>query len=366
MRGTAKMRLEPNVSRILAHALDGQAPSKSECEALLQMAPDSLEAASLKATADVVSRRRFENKGILLAQIGIETAPCPGNCKFCAFGKDHTAFESSQLSLDEILRRARAFSQGGDLFALFLMTMHEFKLDRLLTIVERVRGEIPAHTQIVVNVGDFDRAQAGEMRAAGVRGAYHVSRLREGIDTSLDPAARRKTFEAIRNAGLDFYFCCEAIGPEHSPEELADQMFLGLEFGCLQHAAMRRVYVPGAPLAHRGQITESRLAQVVAVIALATLELKETQQIAVHEPNLLGLAAGANTVYAETGANPRDTEADTSVNRGLDIVACRKMLYEAGFTRLLRGDGMDVPLDFEYVGRGLYGNENRKGKVQAS
>jgi biotin synthase len=358
------MQLVPTVNRILANALEGQAPSKSECEALLRLAPDSLEAAVLKATADVVSRRRFANRGILLAQIGIETAPCPGNCKFCAFGKDHTAFESSQLPLDEILRRARAFSQGGDLFALFLMTMHEFKLDRLLAIVEKVRGEIPAHTQIVVNVGDFDRVHAGEMRAAGVRGAYHVCRLREGVDTSLDPAARRNTFEAIRSAGLDFYYCCEAIGPEHSPEELADQIFLGMEFGCLQHAAMRRVFVPGAPLAHRGQITESRLAQVVAVIALATLGLKETQQIAVHEPNLLGLAAGANTVYAETGANPRDTEADTSANRGLDIIACRKMLYEAGFTRLLRGDGTDVPLDFEYTRGEFSSPENPQGKVQ--
>jgi len=159
----------------------------------------------LKATADVVSRRRFGNKGILLAQIGIETAPCPGNCRFCAFGEGHTNFETSQLPMEEIVSKARAFAQGGDLYALFLMTMHEFKLDRLLAVVERVRREIPRHTQIVVNVGDFDVAQAREMRAAGVSGAYHVCRLREGVDSSLDPAARRKTFEAIRGAGLDFY-----------------------------------------------------------------------------------------------------------------------------------------------------------------
>jgi hypothetical protein len=215
--------------------------------------------------------------------------------------------------------------------------MHVFKLDRLLEVVQLVRKEIPTHTQIVVNVGDFEAVQARQMRAAGVSGAYHVCRLREGIDTSLDPAARRKTFEAIRGAGLDFYYCCEPIGPEHTPEEMADQILIGIEFGCLQHAAMRRVLVPGAPLATRGQITESRLAQVVAVVAFATLGLKEIRQIAVHEPNLLGLAAGANTIYAETGANPRDTEEDTSRNRGLDIAACRKMLYEAGFTGVVRG-----------------------------
>ena len=104
----------------------------------------------------------------------------------------------------------------------------------------------------------------------------------------------------IRDAGLDFYYCCEPIGPEHTPEELVEQMFLGIEYGCFQHAAMRRVFVPGMPLSSRGQITELRLAQVVAVVSLATLGYSETQNIAVHEPNLIGLTAGANVVYAET------------------------------------------------------------------
>jgi biotin synthase len=130
---------------------------------------------------------------------------------------------------------------------------------------------------------------------------------------------------------------------------LVEQLFLGIEFGCFQHAAMRRVFVPSSPLAGRGQITEQRLAQVVAVVCLATLGCPETKNIAVHEPNLLGLAAGANVVYAETGANPRDTEADTSGHRGLDMAACRNMLYEAGFTGLQRGDGSMIPLDHRYL-----------------
>ena len=70
----------------------------------------------------------------------------------------------------------------------------------------------------------------------------------------------------IRDAGLDFYYCCEPVGPEHTPEELVEQMFLGIQYGCFQHAAMRRVFVPGIPLSSRGQITELRLGQVVAVV----------------------------------------------------------------------------------------------------
>ncbi len=345
------MRLQNRFKRILDAAFDGCGPNQDDCIYLLSLPGDGMEAAMLTAGADTISRKRFGNQAILLGQIGIDIAPCPGNCKFCVFGEGHTTFEKSRLSMEEILSRARDFTRQGDLYALFLMTMHEFDLDYFLQVVERIRREIPAHTQIVVNIGDFDIEQGERLADAGVNGAYHVRRLREGKDTSLEPEEREKTIATIRQAGLDFYYCCEPIGPEHTPAELVEQMFLGIRHGCFQHAAMRRVFVSSAPLSVNGQITERRLAQVVAVITLASLACPETKNIAVHEPNLLGLAAGANVVYAETGANPRDIEDDTSQNRGLDICACRKMLYEAGFTALLRGDGTSIPLDLEYVQR---------------
>lgn len=343
------MLVQKETQSILTAALEGKVPSREDCCHLLNLPVESLEAGLLMATADAVSRRRFGNNAILLGQIGLDTAPCPGNCRFCVFGKGHTSMPTSRLSLEEIRRRSRLFADDGDLYALFLMTMHEFDVDRFLEVVALVRRELPSHTQIVINVGDFDAGQARQFKAAGVNGAYHVCRLREGIDTDLDPQARKKTFRVIKDAGLDFYYCCEPIGPEHTAEELVEQMFLGIEFGCFQHAAMRRVCVPGVPLSRNGQITERRLAQVVAVVTLATLGCSETRNIAVHEPNLLGLSAGANVVYAESGANPRDSQADTEKNRGLDMAACRKMLYEAGFTALLRGDGTTVPLNLDYL-----------------
>jgi biotin synthase len=226
--------------------------------------------------------------------------------------------------------------------------MHTFDIARLLHTIRLVRDCIPRETQVVVNIGDFDRAQALDLKAAGVNGAYHVCRLREGTDTALNPEQRKSTIRTIKESGLDWYFCCEPIGPEHSPEELAEQIFLGIEFGCFQHAAMRRVHIPSAPLADRGQISELRLAHVTAVVALATLSCPDTRSVAVHEPNLLGLAAGANTVYAETGANPRDTERDTRGNRGRDIRDCKMMLYEAGFRSLSVAPGNGRPLAEAY------------------
>ncbi len=339
------VRLPARLESILDRALAGQAPRHEECAYLLGFPADALETSLLRAVADHVSRGRFGNEALLLGQIGVETGPCPGNCRFCVFGEGHTMVESGRLPREEVLRRAREFAADGDLFALFLMTMHDFDFEELLALVEAARAEMPPHTQVVVNIGDFDRSQAQELHAAGVNGAYHVCRLREGTDTDLDPARRRETFRVIRESDLDFYYCCEPIGPEHGPQELVEQLFLGIEYGCFQHAAMRRVYLPDGPLAARGQITELRLAQVVAVVALATLECPQTKNIAVHEPNLIGLTSGANVVYAESGSNPRDTETDTAGHRGRDMAACREMLYEAGFTALRRGGGSIVPLE---------------------
>ena len=35
-------------------------------------------------------------------------------------------------------------------------------------------------------------------------------------------------------------------------------------------------------------------------------------------------------ICVETGINPRDTETDTAVNRGIDVNDCRRILYQCG------------------------------------
>jgi hypothetical protein len=96
-----------------------------------------------------------------------------------------------------------------------------------------------------------------------------------------------------------------------------------------------------------GLLNNLRLAQVTAVVAPSTLRSRRTTSIAVHEPNLLGLVSGADAIYAETGANPRDLAQDTSGSRGIDVPAAKRMLHEAGFTQLRRGDGTHLPLRIE-------------------
>ena len=48
-----------------------------------------------------------------------------------------------------------------------------------------------------------------------------------------------------------------------------------------------------------------------------------------REPRVIGAAAGANLLWAEAGANPRDTEKDTERNRGMTVADCREVYAEA-------------------------------------
>jgi len=102
------------------------------------------------------------------------------------------------------------------------------------------------------------------------------------------------------------------------------------------------------PLSANGQISGLRLAQVTAVVALATLGCPETRAIGVHEPNVHGLTSGANSLFAEAGANPRDTQGDTAGHRGRDIGDCKSMLYEAGFATLAAATRR-IPLTDAYL-----------------
>lgn len=82
-----------------------------------------------------VSQGEFQNQGIVLGQIGVEISSCPGRCKFCSFGEGHTDFDPSKMSDDEIMASAVSFTASGDLYALFLMTMHTFDFTRPLHII---------------------------------------------------------------------------------------------------------------------------------------------------------------------------------------------------------------------------------------
>jgi biotin synthase len=335
------MTVDSRTESILRRALDESPIDKSEAEYLLSLPEDSTAAALLRSVGNYVARKRFSKAALLLGQIGVDMAPCDGGCAFCAFALPHTTVEPSTLSTEEVIARCGEFARGGAR-GVFIMTMHRFGFDWFLNLCASVRQSIPVDFQILANVGDLELSQLAALRAAGVSGAYHVCRLREGVDTHMSPAQRRATIEKILEAGLDWYNSCEPIGPEHTARELAEQIWLGVELPCRQHAAMRRFPVPGSPLCAKGQTSLARLAQIVAVIALATAGQKNLASIAVHESNLIGLLSGANALYAEAGepraeeirVDPHQdgfTSALWRQSKEITTADCRAMLAQAGF-----------------------------------
>jgi len=337
-----------SVDGILREAADGRPISKAEAEFLLSLAENSMEAALLRSVANCVSRKRFANSALLLGQIGVDMAPCDGGCAFCASAKPHTTVKPSLLPANEVIARCETFARGGA-HGVFLMTMHRFGFDWFLNLCSTLRKAIPASLEILANVGDLSLDQMVALRDAGVSGAYHVCRLGEGVDTHMSPRQRIATIERIIEAGLSWYNSCEPIGPEHTPRELAEQIWLGVDLPCRQHAAMRRFPVPGSPLYANGQISLARLAQIVAVVALATLQQGHLKSIAVHESNVIGLLSGANALYPEAGEPPADripvvakteqTEGFTSAlwrqSKEITTADCREMLTHAGFAGMI-------------------------------
>ena len=236
-------------------------------------------------------------------------APCDGDCAFCFFARSHTSIQANILSSDEIVVRCERFARGGAQ-GVFLMTMHRFGFEWFRDLCAELRRRVPPQLEILSNVGDISSAQLRELRDAGVTGAYHVCRIREGIDSRMTPAERRATIERILESGLSWYNMCEPLGPEHTHEELADQIWLGVDLQCTQHGVMQRFPVPGSPLYHYGQVSLSRLGQVVAVVTLATIGKENVKSIAVNVSNLVGLFSGANAFFPEAG-EPDDQATQT-------------------------------------------------------
>ncbi|MDI9601884.1 MAG: radical SAM protein [Acidobacteriota bacterium] len=322
------IRIDPAIEDIIAGALEGEEVTRANAIRLLSdVAVNSFEMAMLCGAADQLSRARTGNLGEVFSQIGINIGHCTKECDFCVLRAERP---ESLMSRDHVVERALAFvEQGANTVG--LMVTADYAFEEFLEVGRAVRAAIPDGFPIVGNVGDFDEGQAEELVSAGYTAVYHVIRLREGIDTRIEPWERKRTLAAARAAGLDVSYCVEPIGPEHGPEELVDAMLAGKEFEPTSMATMRRVAVHGTPLASRGQISEVEQARVQAVMSLLTASWNNLMMLSAHEPAKQLLRSGAHRVTAEGGVNPRDTEEETSSGRGFSVAECRAMLVDAGW-----------------------------------
>lgn len=316
------------IDLLLAKALRKDLLDENEALKLLQIKNCSEDYYNLISAANELTRQEFNNKGYIFTQLGINAEPCSVNCKFCSMGKDHYVMESKwRKDLTIILKDIEALVKAG-IDDLFIMTTADFPIEQVLLIGKHAKKLLPPAMPLVVNIGDFDYETALQLKKVGFTGAYHINRLREGIDTDTTSEMRIKTLDAIKKAGLDLYYCVEPIGPEHSYEELVTEMIRARNYQVQVMAVMRRIPVKGVPLYHKGQITAVELTKIAAVARLVS---QPTRAMNAHETVEMSLIAGVNQLYAELGANPRDDYSKTENNRGFSVAKVRKLLQDAQY-----------------------------------
>ena len=267
--------------------------------------------------------RNHFTKGYIFTQIGLNTEPCSGNCKFCSMARDKYVTSSKwQMSKDELISRVKRLpSYVSDVF---LMTTADYSKSKFLEYCAACREVLPKKTRLIANFADFGIDYAKKLKDVGVHGCYHIRRLREGIDTGISLKTREQTIQAIHDSGMELYYCIEPIGKEHTYEEIAREIMFAKDNSVDVMAVMRRVGVNDN--FSEGEIN---LLEVTKIVAVSMLTVKPKRSMNVHEPNQMSLIAGVNQLYAEEGGNPRDTVTETSLSRGISVEQARRLLKEA-------------------------------------
>lgn len=310
---------------------ENQQLNADEILQLLSISTQGDEFYQLLRASNAYSRTTLKNRGYVFVQIGLNAEPCSGNCLFCSMGASHYSMpdrwrKKAQEVVDEIKRIEQQKVDD-----IFLMTTADYPFEDYLEVVSTVKPLLDPHVRLVANIGDFNEEQALLLKKAGLTGAYHVNRLREGIDTSIDVPTRLKTLDIIKRTGLELYYCIEPIGKEHSHEELLTEILRARELQPEVMAVMRRVNFPSSPLFDRGMITAIELVKIAAV---TNLVVRPSRAMNLHESEQMSLLAGVNQLYAEIGANPRDTLDRTELSRGISIEKARQMFLDAAYTIL--------------------------------
>jgi biotin synthase len=315
------------VKRIVEKALSGDTLNAEEISLLFEVPLFSYDSSLIQAASRRMCEKASNSFAEVHAQVGLDIARCPRNCKFCSFAACNGVFtENIDLPVKEIVNRALEFEHNGA-NAIYLMTTARYLFEKFIEVAKEVRKSLRHDTILVANIDDFSEKQAVQLKDTGFSGVYHALRLGEGRDTTIPPERRLQTFRNAKEAGLLLGTCVEPIGREHSINELVEKTIITREVKPVFSGAMRRIPIPNTEMERYGTVSKARMSHILAVIRLATGY--DIPGNCTHEPNVTGVSAGANLIWAETGSNPRDTEKDTEDKRGLNVRQCREIFKEA-------------------------------------
>ena len=317
------------VYEIVEHGLEGGGLSRDEARTLFEVPERTKEAALIRWAGQELSLRAANGVAEIHGQIGLNATKCPMDCKFCSFAKSaQCRTQNFELTRDEVMRYAELHLENSVNLILLLCTA-SYRFDKLVDMAQAVRSLLPEDMPLLVNADDLTIEQARRLKDAGVNGAYHAARMREGQDTRIPVEKRLATFANLKAAGLSLQTCVEPIGPEHTADELVEATFRCIDAHPQSGGAARRVGVPGTALYGRGMITEVRNADYAAVYRLAT---GLHPRLNCSANTVMTAASGANLTWVELGLNPRDAMSRTEKGgRAISIQTARKTFRAAGW-----------------------------------
>lgn len=321
------------IDKIVEKSLDGAELTGNEIADLFETPLFSSASAMIQSAARQMSEQACSSLAEVHAQVGLNIAPCPRNCRFCAFAARNKVFaEKSELTVEEAVSRAQEFEADGA-NAIYVMTTADYPFGKFREISQEIRNVLKPETVLIANTRDLAKKETRQLKDTGFAGIYHAVRLGEGRDTTIPPEQRLETFRNAKEVGLLLGTCLEPVGPEHSINELVEKTIITRDAQPVYSGSARRIPIPHTEMAAYGIVSEAKMAHILAVVRLALGY--GVPGNCTHEPNVVGAAAGANLLWAESGSNPRDIAKETERKRGMTVQQCRKIFEEAEWDVLL-------------------------------
>ena len=340
--------VDPRILSLIHKGLRRQHTTEDDMIYALSFDHDSLESKLMISTWDRFMRSCCDDTCEIGIQIGIITGPCPGGCAFCNFNGATSDSEYYVMDQDVLKGYVRDAMEFGDVCNISLLTIQDADIDDILESVRTVKSSVPKGVRITINTGDISYEDCVELKKAGVVGAYHALRLREGVDNNLDPEVRKRTWRNLMNAGIVVSCGTEPIGPEHTVEEIVANYMEGIKGGCLNGGTGMRVPVKGTIKGDIPAIPMGRMKQISAVLSLLSTWYNFNSFLNRWD---FGFASGGNKIYAEYAGNPRDTVKNSESGVGHTLGWCRRTMYADSYKHVLKSDGSIVDLDLDYLER---------------
>lgn len=320
------MTIDATVQRVIDDALDEKGFGLGELKYLFRVKPDSEEFAAMREAVDIIVKRHPQ--GTMLAQIGVDSQPCPGNCFHCSFSARYNTRpkELWYLPNEDVVDYAEdAVRRGTNVITLMLTAGYRF--DKLLVLLDQIRERIGDEMPIMMNMGDFTYDQAVQMKEKGVTAIFHAVRMGEGLVTSIPLERRFETYAAANEVGFKIGASIENVTPIFTDDAIAEMMM-----------RMRNEVHPLSCGCGSKRLVEG-------TAGFAEPDFPE-EKLAVYQKSFRLLMSGVVTMfgsmYSECGRNPRDWVEKTEVNglikqRGTSHESLKKWMESEGFEMELEG-----------------------------